>query len=227
MKNDTLQQIKGGLIVSCQALEHEPLHGPILMGAMALAAKEGGAAGIRANSARDVAVIKAMTGLPIIGIEKQIGPDGRLLITPTFECAERLVEAGADIVAFCARSNHPREMAIGDFVRQVKSELDCLVMADIGTIEDALVAEKAGVDLVASTFGYADTSGGAAINWELIKAMTEELGVPVIAEGGIWEPQEACQALELGVHAVVVGTAITRPQLITKRFVAAMQSLKI
>jgi|LSQX01.1.fsa_nt_gb N-acylglucosamine-6-phosphate 2-epimerase len=221
---DILQVMKGGLIVSCQALEEEPLHGPILMGAMAFAAKEGGAAGIRANGARDVAVIKAMTGLPVIGIDKQIGPDGLMRITPTIDSARKLVEAGADIVAFCARASHPREIDTGQFVSQVKGEFNCLLMADIATIEDAVNAERAGVDLVASTFGYTKTEGIAEMNWGLLEAMTKELKVPVIAEGGIWTPEDACRALELGAYAVVVGSAITRPQVITKRFVMAMKS---
>ena len=73
---DVIQQIKGGLIVSCQALEDEPLHGPILMGAMAFAAKEGGAAGIRAMELGMLRVIKAMTGLPVIGIDKRLAQTG-------------------------------------------------------------------------------------------------------------------------------------------------------
>jgi N-acylglucosamine-6-phosphate 2-epimerase len=191
---------------------------------MAFAAKEGGAIGIRANGARDIVVIKAMTGLPVIGIDKQDGPDGQLRITPTFESARKLVEAGADIVAFCARSTHPREMTTKEFVALVKGKLNCLLMADVATIEDAVNAEKAGVDLVAPTFGFVERNGIAEMNWDLLKAMTRELKVPVIAEGGIWDPKDAYRALELGAHAVVVGSAITRPQLITKRFVMAMRS---
>lgn len=224
--NDVLKKIQGGLIVSCQALEDEPLHGPMLMGAMAFAAKEGGAVGIRSNGSRDVAVIKALTGLPVIGIEKHTNPAGGIVITPTFEAAKRLVDAGADIIAFDARFGCPREIPLPEFIGQIKSELGCIAMADIGNIEEAIAAAKAGADIVASTFGGIHDERGDTMNWDLIKAMTSKLSVPVIAEGGIWNPEEACKALQMGVHAVVVGTAITRPQLITRRFATMMASVR-
>lgn len=222
--NSVLQRIKNGLIVSCQALEEEPLHGPILMAGMAYAAKKGGAVGIRANGANDVAVIKAITGLPVIGIEKQTGPNGEILITPTFESAERLIRAGADIIAFDACSAHPRQMPIPEFVARLKNELRCIVMADIGNIEDALAAERAGADLIASTYGWVYDETREKMDWTLIRALTSQLHTPVIAEGGIWSPEEACMALDLGVYAVVVGSAITRPQVITKRYADAIRA---
>ncbi|MNC62676.1 putative N-acetylmannosamine-6-phosphate 2-epimerase [compost metagenome] len=49
------------------------------------------------------------------------------------------------------------------------------------------------------------------------------LTIPVVAEGGICQPEQAAEALRLGAAFVVVGAAITRPQWIAARYVEAMQ----
>lgn len=217
-----LDALKHGLIVSCQALEEEPLHGPWLMAGMAWAANQGGAAGIRANGAEDVRAIKAATGLPVIGIEKQVDSEKRLCITPDREAAKRIIDAGADIIAIDCRAERPFGDPLDvliDFIHQHGR----LVMADCRTIADAANAESLGADVVGTTFAFQEGKYGSEPDFPLIEKLVGESRVPVIAEGGFWTPEEVLKALTCGVYAVVVGTAITRPQDITKRFVRAIE----
>lgn len=223
---DTLDKLKNGLIVSCQALEDEPLHGPMLMAAMARAVHLGGATGIRTNGFAEVEVIKKMTDLPVIGIKKEDDSEGRLCITPTFEHAKKLVDAGADIVAVDVRRERPFGDPLKELLPRIRHELKVPVMADCGSIEDAKEAEKIGVDILASTFGFAENHIGIEPDFELIKNMID-LGLPVIAEGGFWQPDQVVKAFQLGAFSVVVGSAITRPLEITKRFVKALQKENI
>lgn len=217
-----LQKLAGGLIVSCQALEHEPLHGPWFMAGMARAAKQGGAVGIRANGVEDIRAIKEVTGLPIIGIEKQEDNSGNLCITPDCAAAERVAGAGADIIAIDCRRNRPFGDELSLLVPAVKQKLGVPVMADVGTVDEALAAQQLGVDLVAPTFGFQEGTYGSEPDFPLLEELIGTLSVPVIAEGGYWSPEQVLRALELGALAVVVGTAITRPQEITRRFVRAI-----
>lgn len=218
---DLIQHIKGGLIVSCQAQEDEPLFGSQYMARMAVAAEMGGACGIRANSAVDIRAIRSVTKLPIIGIEKIKDPRTEVIITPTFESAATLIEAGADIIAVDATKRPRADGSFGyDLIRRIKRELDVLVMADISTLEEGIAAEQAGADFVGTTLsGYTSYSRKLeGPDFALICDLVKAVSVPVIAEGRIWSPNEAVQALEKGAWAVVVGSAITRPQLITERY---------
>ncbi len=217
-----LDQLAGGLIVSCQALEYEPLHGPWLMAGMARAAKQGGAVGIRANGAQDIRAIKEAVGLPVIGIEKQDDAAGGLCITPDYAAAQRVAEAGSDIIALDCRVARPFGDELPGFIARVKSELGTLVMADVQTVAEAEAAQQMGADLGATTFAFREGRFGSEPDFELIQAAVDRLSIPVIAEGGFWDPEQVLKALELGVLAVVVGTAITRPHDITKRFVHAI-----
>lgn len=217
---NVLRAIHQGLIVSCQALEDEPLHGPMFMAAMARAAQKGGAAGIRTNGRHEVEVIKQITGLPVIGIEKVTSTEGELVITPSFSLARDLVEAGADIVAVDVRQNRPFGEPLHELLPRIRRELGVPVMADCVTAEDAQKAAEIGVDILASTFGVKANDLGLEPDFELLAEMLK-LGVPVIAEGGFWYPEQAERALKMGCWAVVVGSAITRPLEITKRFVRA------
>lgn len=219
-----LEQVRGGLIVSCQALEDEPLHGAIIMARMALAAWQGGAVGIRANSPEDIAAIRAAVPLPIIGIYKD-GVEG-VYITPTFAHARAISEAGADVIAVDATDRpRPDGVSAARLIERIHAELDKPVLADISTLAEASAAEAAGADCVASTLaGYTDYSLALEEpNFDLLKSMSARLHVPVIAEGRIHTPQQARKALACGVHAVVVGGAITRPQQITARFVRQLR----
>lgn len=218
-----LEQVRNGLIVSCQALEEEPLHGPMLMASMARAAALGGAVGIRTNGTQEVEVIKKITDLPVLGIEKVTNSKGEIAITPTFAHAEALKEAGADMVAVDVRASRPFGEPLEELLPRIRQGLGMLVMADCQDLDDAKKALKIGVDAVAPTFGYKENSLGVEPNFELLQEMIA-LGSPVIAEGGIWYPEQAVRALRLGAWAVVVGTAITRPMEITKRFTRALRN---
>ncbi|NMB00032.1 MAG: N-acetylmannosamine-6-phosphate 2-epimerase [Firmicutes bacterium] len=219
---DVLHRIKGGLIVSCQALEDEPLHGPMFMAAMARSAALGGAVGIRTNGVQEVDVIKKITGLPVIGIQKVVNGHGAMTITPSFEKAQALVKAGADIVAVDVRAERPFGEPLAELLPRIRQELGVPVMADCGSFSDAQMAVGIGVDALAPTFGFQENSIGIEPNFGLIKEMLT-LGVPVIAEGGFWYPEQVVKAFELGAWAVVAGTAITRPRDITRRFVKALE----
>lgn len=194
----------------------------MLMAAMARAVQLGGAVGIRANGPQDVEVIKRITGLPVIGIHKMTNGAGEMAITPTFSLAEELVRSGADIIAVDVRRTRPFGEPLAELLPRIRRELGVPVMADCATVEDARAAVEIGVDLVASTFGFRQNGLGTEPDFQLLRDMLQ-LGVPVVAEGGFWYPEQVVQALELGVWAVVVGSAITRPLEITRRFVRAIE----
>lgn len=222
-----IASLRGGLVVSCQAAEGTPLHGPVHMAAMARAAEQGGAVGIRANGAADIAAIRAVTALPIIGIEKWLDPEhGWIVITPDFDAAAGVVAAGAEIVALsCAFYQRPDRDALAGLIARIKAELGALVMADCATLAEGIWAAGHGADLVGTTLsGYTpDTAGsGPGPDLHFVAELAAAQPKPVIAEGRIWTPGEAKAALDAGAHAVVVGTAITAPVAITARFVTGM-----
>lgn len=221
-----LENLRGGLVVSCQALADEPLHGPQFMERMALAAKQGGAVGIRANGYADIRAIKASLELPVIGINKRNIPGFDAFITPTKEDARIVHEAGADIIAVDATSQS-RPESLAELVRYIRFDLGKPVMADVATLEDGVRAEQLGCDLVGTTLsGYTPaTRGGSGRgpDFELLKGLVAHLRIPVIAEGRIHTPEQAKEALRLGAFCVVVGGAITRPQEITRRFLEGMK----
>ncbi|WP_343009625.1 N-acetylmannosamine-6-phosphate 2-epimerase [Clostridium celatum] len=203
-----------GLIVSCQALENEPLHSSFIMGKMALAAKDGGAVGIRANSVEDITAIKGEVDLPIIGIIKKDYPGLVPYITPTMKEVDELVNAKVDVIALDATINQDVE-----FIKAVMEKYpNQKFMADISTVEEGLRAEKLGFDYIGTTLvGYTEQSKGIN-NFEVLDELIRQCTKPVIAEGNFDTPEKARKAMENGAYAVVVGGAITRPQLITKKF---------
>jgi len=220
---DLLAQIRGGLIVSCQALPDEPLHGSDIMARMAQAAEIGGAVGIRANGPGDVAAIRAVTSLPIIGLHK-VDIDGfDIYITPLVEHAEALVDAGADIIAIDATDRPHPEGTTAEYIAAVRLETGIPIIADISTYDEAVAAQQAGADIVSTTMsGYTPYSPRqSAPDLDLVRRICS-IPVPVLAEGRISTPEEARAALDAGAHAVVVGGAITRPQQITARFVRGL-----
>jgi N-acetylmannosamine-6-phosphate 2-epimerase/N-acetylmannosamine kinase len=219
-----LQSLAGGLIVSCQAPDIDPFRDAASMARFAQAAERGGALGIRANSAEDVKAIARAVRVPVIGIQKRTQADGKVLITPSFEDARDLVDAGAQIVAVECTARAQRFGAL-ELVRRIRAELGVAVMADVATLEEALAAEEAGADLVASTMrGYTEeTEEIQVFQPGFIAALVARLTIPVLAEGRVDTPQQAAEALRAGAHAVIVGTAITRPEVITARFAAALR----
>ncbi|MDZ7834699.1 MAG: N-acetylmannosamine-6-phosphate 2-epimerase [Alkalibacterium sp.] len=217
-----LNIVKDGLIVSCQALSNEPLHSSFIMGRMAVAAEEGGAAGLRANSKADILEIKKQTSLPIIGLVKRHYMDSDIYITATMKEVDELMDAGCDMIAIHAtRQERPEGETLEDFVKAVREKYgDILMMADTSTVEEGIDAERLGFDVVSTTLvGYTRYTKGQSIfenDYAMLKEYLSSLSVPVIAEGNVDTPEKAKAALDLGVHAVVVGSAITRPQVITK-----------
>ncbi|WP_342481981.1 N-acetylmannosamine-6-phosphate 2-epimerase [Paenibacillus sp. FSL L8-0340] len=224
-----LQKLRHGLIVSCQALPGEPLHGAEIMARMAAAAEEGGAVGIRANGSADIRAIKSAVSLPVIGIIKRDYPGSEVYITPTLKEIDELLEAGADMIAFDAtRQKRPEDSTLEQIVAFLHRS-GTASMADISILEEALHAEALGVTCVSTTLsGYTPYSlQQEGPNFELLQSAVDCLSIPVIAEGRMNEPAQVQQALELGAYAVVVGSAITRPQLITGRFMAAIRKVAV
>lgn len=225
-----LDQVKGGLIVSCQALPEEPLHSSYIMSRMAYAAMLGGAVGIRANTIPDITEIKKTVNLPVIGIIKEVYGDCNVYITPTMKEIEALVECGVSIIATdatdSAKRPRPDGKTLDEFFGEVRAKYpDQLFMADCSCYEEGLHAAEIGFDLIGTTMnGYTEyTKGEDLPNIELMGRLARECGKPVIAEGGIWTPDQLKAALDAGVWSAVIGGAITRPMEITKRFVAAIK----
>ncbi|MBD2200944.1 N-acetylmannosamine-6-phosphate 2-epimerase [Calothrix sp. FACHB-1219] len=201
-----------GLIVSCQAPVDSPLHQPLVIAAMAQAAVNNGAVGVRIDTPNHISAVRAVLKAPIIGLWKQVIAGYDVYITPQFHHAVAVAEAGADIIAIDATiRSRPGGEQLATIISRIHQELNKPVMADVDTIEAAKAAVEAGADIVGTTlFGYtATTKHLTPPGWELLSQMVEQLNIPVICEGGIASPQMARQALDLGADAVVVGTAIT------------------
>lgn len=228
---EVLGRLKGKLIVSCQALAHEPLHSSFIMGRMARAAMEGGAAGIRANTKEDIAEIKKNVMLPVIGIVKRDYPDSEIYITPTMQEVEELIEVAPEIIALDATDRvRPGGLSLEMLVRQIREKYpNQLLMADCSTVAEAVHADQLGFDLIGTTMvGYTPASEGddiAANDFQILKDVLKSVSKSVVCEGKIDTPEKAKRALELGAHTVVVGAAITRPQLITKKFVETIEHI--
>lgn len=223
---EILEQIKGGLVVSCQALESEPLHDSYIMAKMAWAAYLGGAVGIRCNTVVDIKAIKEKVDLPVIAIIKQVYDDSDVYITPTMKEVDALAEIGCEIIALDATDRlHPGGVTFEDFFKEVRAKYpNQLFMADTSCFEEGKKAQELGFDLIGTTMaGYTPYTKGTSLpDFTLMERYVNELDTPVIAEGGIWVPEQLKKAMDIGIHAAVVGTAITRPMDITKRFVAAI-----
>ncbi|MBC1511472.1 N-acetylmannosamine-6-phosphate 2-epimerase [Listeria booriae] len=230
MANSFLEQVRGKLIVSCQALPEEPLHSSFIMSRMAIAAVEGGAAGIRSNSVADIQAIREVVLVPVIGIIKEVYPDSPVFITPTIKEVIAACETGVEVVAMDGTNRkRPNGEDLATILQQAKSKFpDTLFMADIATVEEAAMAEQLGFDIVATTLhGYTEQTKGyniAEANFQFLKEVLQATALPVIVEGKIDTPEKAKTALELGGTSVVVGGAITRPQEITARFISKLNS---
>lgn len=227
-----MKDLKGKLIVSCQALPHEPLHSSFIMGRMALAAKEGGASGIRANTKEDILEIKKNVELPVIGIVKRDYDDSKVYITPTMKEIDELIEAKPEIIALDATiEKRPDGKDLDTFYQEIRQKYpDQKLMADCSTIEEAIHADELGFDFIGTTLvGYTEQSKHLKIednDFEIIQEILKKVKHPVIAEGNINTPQKARRVLELGCYSVVVGSIITRPQLITKSFAEEINKLE-
>ena len=224
--DDMIVRLSKQLIVSCQALEDEPMHGSQIMAKMATAACLGGAGGIRANTVEDIRAIQQVTDVPIIGIIKKIYPDSDVYITPTMKEVDALVDAGVEIIAMDATKRlRPGGVRLEDFFAQVrKRHPKQHFMADTARFEEGLLAQQLGFDFVGTTLsGYTpETKGRKLPDIDLMRRYVQELSVPIIAEGGITSPQQLQEVVNTGVLAAVVGSAITRPLFITLMYVEAL-----
>ncbi|MDX3976326.1 N-acetylmannosamine-6-phosphate 2-epimerase [Shinella sp.] len=218
---DIMETMRGRLVVSCQAAETSPLHATEHIVALARAAVLGGASGVRIEGVRNVQAVRGVIGLPIIGITKIAQPGSDVYITPSLDDVRNLAAAGADVIAFDA-TDRPRPVPVVDIVGEIV-RLKKISMADISTLAEARQAIAAGADFVGTTLsGYTPyTTGTTAPDFALMQDLAAA-GIPFVAEGRIWEPEQARRALELGAAFVVVGSAITRPDEITRRFADAL-----
>lgn len=216
--------------MSCQALKEEPLYSSYIMSRMAYAAMLGGAVGIRANTVVDITEIKKTVDLPIIGIIKEVYGECNVYITPTMKEIDDLVKCGVSVIATdatdSAKRPRPDGKSLDEFFKEVRAKYpDQLFMADCSSYEEGMHAAEIGFDLIGTTMnGYTEYTKGVELpNIELMGRLAKECGKPVIAEGGIWLPDQLKAALDAGVWAAVIGGAITRPMEITKRFVSVIQ----
>jgi N-acylglucosamine-6-phosphate 2-epimerase len=224
---DILKKIKGGLIVSCQAKPGEPCYGPQFMSAFAQCAQLAGAAGIRANGPKDIKAIRKTVKLPILGIYKIDVPRIPVYITPTYKSAVEVIKAGLDVIAL---DGTPRKRPNGETFAEITAKIHAnypkvLVMADISTLDEGIQCADEGADIVSTTLsGYTPYSPQTKTpDFKLIKDLSKRISIPVIAEGKIWTPEEAHKAMQCGAYAVVIGSAITRPIMITERFINTMK----
>lgn len=222
---DIISQLKNKVIVSVQAMPSEPLYREECMIAMMQSVVKGGAAALRVAGTRDVINAKKLFNIPVIGITKPevIPPNWReiVYITPGVKEAKDLIQAGADIIALDGTSRPRGENNLKQIIKFIKNNKK-IVMADISTLQEGVSARLLGADIVSTTLsGYTTESPETSDepDFELLKGLVKSVDCPVILEGRIWSPNQVDKAFELGAHAVVIGSAITRPQLITKKFV--------
>jgi N-acylglucosamine-6-phosphate 2-epimerase len=222
-----IEALRGQLIVSCQASEGDPLDDLDTLTRIATSVLRGGAGGLRAEGVLRIAAFRKLTELPIIGIIKTYDANRDVYITPDFHSAKAISDAGADIIALdCTARRFTAPEPWPELIRRIHTELNRPVIADIATLEDAHAAERAGADAVATTLcGYtAETANQRSVSWPLVESILTHLTIPAVVEGHITDPAQAGRALTLGAHAVVVGSAITRPETITARFAEATRA---
>ncbi|EGQ1577198.1 N-acetylmannosamine-6-phosphate 2-epimerase [Staphylococcus aureus] len=217
-----------GLIVSCQALPDEPLHSSFIMSKMALAAYEGGAVGIRANTKEDILAIKETVDLPVIGIVKRDYDHSDVFITATSKEVDELIESQCEVIALDATLQQRPKETLDELVSYIRTHAPNVeIMADIATVEEAKNAARLGFDYIGTTLhGYTSYTQGQLLyqkDFQFLKDVLQSVDAKVIAEGNVITPDMYKRVMDLGVHCSVVGGAITRPKEITKRFVQIME----
>lgn len=222
-----IEAVRHGVIVSCQAGPESPLRAPHIIAALARSAEMGGAVGFRVDGPDDVAAVRGVTERPIVGINKLPRPGFDVFITPTYASARAVVDAGADLVALDGTARpRPDGERLDDLIARIHEECRVPVMADVATAEEGLQAAGLGADMVATTLaGYTPyTAGRIGPALDVVRALVPRLAIPIVVEGHIWTVEEVRACFEAGAYAVVIGSAITVPQFITRRFVGAIPS---
>lgn len=222
-KRDLLESFRHGLIVSCQVQHDDPIYSDEMPVKMAQAALWGGAVGIRANSPEQIQAIKSEVKLPVIGLYKIWSPGTDVFITPTLESAREVHAAGAEIIAMDCTNQIVNGRPAYELLPKVQKELpDAITFADVSSYEEAERAVEMGADIVGPTlYGYTqETKHIERPDLREFARMCRDFGdrAYIIMEGHLYTPEDAMKCLYLGAHAVVVGSAITRPHYITKRF---------
>jgi len=222
---DIINRLKNKVVVSVQAMPSEPLYAEKCMIAMMKSVVKGGAGGLRVAGGRDVKNAKNLSNVPVIGLTKpDVIPSNWheiVYITPTIKDVLELVNAGADIIAFDGTSRPREGCTLEEVIKYIKIN-NRISMADISTVEEGLNCVKLGANMLSTTLsGYTQFSPmkSEGPDFELLEQLVKLTNIPIVLEGRIWEPEEVDKAFELGAHCVVIGSAITRPQLITRRFV--------
>ncbi|MFA6456769.1 MAG: N-acetylmannosamine-6-phosphate 2-epimerase [Bacteroidota bacterium] len=227
--NDIIARLKHGLIVSCQTESDDPFYGPALIAKFALSAEMGGAVGVRTEGVDNTKAIRAATNLPLIGIIDGQFDNGWICVTPDFKDIESLLKAGADMIALdVTPRKRPNGMDGVEFFEEVRNRFDVPLIADISTFEEGIRAAEMGADAVATTLsGYTEYTQKQLTDepdFTLIEELSRAVKVPVMAQGRIWTPQQAKEAVMRGAFCAVAGTAITRPRMIVKKFVDTINS---
>lgn len=227
MNNEIISKLKHGLIVSCQAEGDSPFNSPEGVTMFARSAIVGGAVGIRSEGIEKTKMILKTVGVPVIGLIKSSFDDGSVRITGSFSDVDDLSFIGCPIIAVDGTLRKREGLTGPEFIHRIKSEFNALIMADIAKEDEAMQCEQAGADLISTTLnGYTPETMKDKIhsaNFELVKTLVKKIKKPIIAEGRINSPEAAKKMIELGAYAVVVGTAITRPHIITGWFVDAIK----
>ncbi len=220
-----IEELKGKVVVSSQAMPDEPLYKEDCMLAMMASVVNGGAGGLRVAGARDVRNAKKHFNIPVIGLTKpeKLPENWKeiVYITPGLKEVQALIDAGADVIAFDGTSREHDNCTLEEIIKLIH-KFDRLAMADISTVEEGINCAKLGADIISTTLaGYTLESGDPTEgpDYKLLEGLVKTIDKPIILEGRIWEPKEVKKAFEIGAHCVVIGSAITRPQLITKRFI--------
>lgn len=229
MLNDIIKRLKGNLIVSCQAEGNSPFNSPEGVTMFAKAAIMGGATAIRSEGIAKTKMIIEQTNVSVIGLVKSKFEDGSVRITGTFKDVEDLISIGTHIIAIDGTFRMRENLSGPDFIKQIKTKFNCLLMADIAREDEAIACEEAGADLISTTLnGYTPETISDKTkepNYDLVNQLVNKVKIPVVAEGRINSPEAAKKMIELGAFAVVVGTAITRPHIITSWYVDAIKNI--
>ncbi len=223
----TISKIENKVIVSCQASSDEPIYKNNCLMSIVESVIQGGAGGLRLAGQHDISHAKNLTDIPIIGITK---PDPLphnwkeiVYITPTFKDIEQLAAVGADIIAFDGTSRIRPKENLEEIIYKAKKNLNRLLMADVSTLKEGLNCSKLGVDIISTTLsGYTSHTiekNNGEPDFDLLQDLVKKTECPIILEGRVWTPEHVKKAFSIGAYAVVIGSAITRPKIITERFV--------